>query len=70
MPHYDTELERKPAYLKKAAENEVKSAIALEDNVTAHYIGGKLLKVISEVVGKRAWQVTDKGEEKLVVREL
>ncbi len=64
-PHYDTEPERKPTFLKMVSEGAVIPGIALEDNVAAHYVNGELKDVIAEIPNKNAYKVTQKGEEKL-----
>ncbi len=61
-PHYDTEPERRPTFLKLMSERAVKPGIALPDHVAAHYVDGVLHRVVSAKQGKQAVHVTHEGE--------
>lgn len=66
-PHYDTEPERRPAYLNKVSNNEVIPGIALEDNTAAHFVDGKLKCIVGTAEGKKAFTVLPHGEEEISV---
>jgi dipeptidase E len=61
-PHYDTEPERRPAYLDFTHKGSALPGIALEDDVAAHYIDGKLHKVVSIAEHKKAYTVVAGNE--------
>lgn len=65
-PHYDSEPSRRPTYLTKIHEGEMMPGIALQDFTAAHYIDGKLHRVVSENEGQQAFEVGD-SESKLNV---
>lgn len=69
-PHYDTELERRPAYLNKINSGEVISGIALEDNTAAHFIDGQMKSIVASVADKKAFSVSNRGEEAIAVNFL
>lgn len=69
-PHYDTEPERRPAYLDKVANNEVKPGIALEDNTAAHFLNDDLHCIVANKAGKKAFYVSHKSEQTLAVHYL
>lgn len=62
-PHYDSEPERKPMYLSKVNNNETLPGIALQDNTAAHFIDGKLHCIITNVANKKAFHISNVGEE-------
>lgn len=64
-PHFDSEPERRPTFIKKVNSREVLPGIALEDGVAAHYINGNLKWIYSESPDKKAYYITEKGEETL-----
>lgn len=62
-PHFDTEKERQPVYKEKVASGLVLPGIALDDHVAAHYIDGKLVRIVkSTEKGGAVW--IDKGIER------
>lgn len=61
-PHYDTEPERRPAYMRFMNAREVKPGIAIQDHVAAHYVDGLLHRVVSAKEGKQAFHVSCDGE--------
>jgi dipeptidase E len=46
-PHYDGELERRPAYSRFISESMISSGYAADDGAALHFIDGELLKVVS-----------------------
>lgn len=66
-PHYDTEPERKPTYLATIQSGTCKPGIALCDDVAAHFIDGKLHKIVSAAEHKKGYYVCDQGERELDV---
>lgn len=64
-PHYDSEPERRPTFMAKVKNREVMPGIALEDGVAAHFVDGKLHNIFSENPDKKAYFVTESGEEAL-----
>jgi peptidase E len=66
-PHYDTEPERRPTFLKLMEQQSVKPGIALSDDVAAHYIDGVLHRVVSAKEGKQAFHISPQGEIELDV---
>jgi dipeptidase E len=46
-PHYDSESQRRPAYRKMVASGRVAPGIAADDGVGLHYIGDRLVHVVS-----------------------
>lgn len=65
-PHYDTEKERRPAYLDFTQKGESLPGIALQDHVAAHFIDGKLKHIVSVYKDKKAYWV-DAGSEKEIL---
>jgi peptidase E len=64
-PHYDTEVERRPAFAEKLKNGEISAGIAIEDHVAVHFIDGKVHKVLSSKAGKTAYKVAPQGESAL-----
>lgn len=61
-PHYDGEVERRPAYHAFLQSGEVKPGYAIEDAVAAHFRDGRLERVVSKRAGAKAYHVSlDKG---------
>ena len=69
-PHYDSEPERRPTFLKKLGQGEIISGLALEDNTAAHFIEGKIFQVVANKNGKNAYTVSRTGEEILPITYL
>lgn len=59
-PHYDSEPGRRPTYRKLIAAGKVKAGLALDDQAAAHYINGKLHKMLAFSRGARAHWVQRK----------
>ncbi len=64
-PHFDSEVERQDVYKNLVASGQVSPGIALEDGVAAHFIDGKLFKIVTEIQHKKAFQITATGQEAL-----
>ena len=64
-PHYDSEPERKPTFLKMVNGKEIIPGIALEDYSAAHYIDGMLHKVVISRPNKKAYLVSENNEKSL-----
>ena len=62
-PHYDSEPERRPTFIKKIRNNEILPGIALSDHTAAHYVDNQLKTVVSELPEKKAFYVSADGEE-------
>ena len=46
-PHYDGEVGRRPLYQRLVATGEIAGGIACDDSAVAHFVDGKLLRVVS-----------------------
>jgi len=57
-PHYDGEVERRPAYHTLLGEGQIKPGYAIEDGVAAHFKNGELAAVVSKREGARAYRVS------------
>jgi peptidase E len=68
-PHYDSEPKRRPTYRRLMAAGKVKAGIALQDYAAAHYINGKLSKVVAFAPNAKAFAV-QRVRGKVVEREL
>ncbi len=66
-PHYDSEPERRPAYLSMVKSGEVMPGIALEDNTAAHFVNGELKCIIASVADKKAFNVSNQGEASIAL---
>lgn len=64
-PHFDSEIERQAVYKNLVASGKASAGLALEDHVAAHFKDGVLYKLITEVPGKRAFQITATGQQEL-----
>ncbi len=64
-PHYDSEPERRPAFLSMIKNKEVSPGIALEDDTAAHYVDGQLHRIIACDQTKKGYRVTEQGEQHL-----
>jgi dipeptidase E len=56
-PHYDGEAERRPALQRLVAQRAVPAALALDDGAAAHFVGRKLVRVVSSRTHARAYRV-------------
>jgi peptidase E len=64
-PHYDSEPERRPALHRLVAARTVPTALALDDGVAAHFVGRRLMQVVSSRSKVRGYQVRRVGAESL-----
>lgn len=64
-PHYDSEPERRPTFIDKIKNKEVMPGIALEDGSAAHFIEGKLKQIVVSSENKKAFRVSEAGEQEL-----
>jgi dipeptidase E len=60
-PHYDGEVERRPAYHSLMLEGHIQPGYAIEDGVAAHFKNGKLERIVSKREGSRAYYVSADG---------
>ena len=60
-PHYDGEVERRPAYHALLAEGKIRPGVAIEDGVAVHYRGGQLLGAVTAREKSRAYHVAATG---------
>ena len=56
-PHYDGEPERRPAYQKLLASEEIAPGIAIEDWTAVHFIGTARCRVVASRAGARAYSM-------------
>lgn len=64
-PHYDSEPERRPAFLSKAKAKQVIPGIALQDDTAAHFVDGVLKTIVATAENKKGYYVTEEGERAL-----
>lgn len=57
-PHYDGEVERRPAYHSLLLDGQLKPGYAIEDGVAAHFTDGRLTRVVSKIPDSRAYFVS------------
>jgi peptidase E len=57
-PHYDGEVERRPAYHTFVQNGTIKPGYAIEDAVAAHFRNGRLERVVSKKAGAKAYYVS------------
>ena len=56
-PHYDGEVERRPAYHALLEQGQIRPGYAIDDRVAAHFRDGRLLQVVSKKAGATAYHV-------------
>ena len=56
-PHYDGEVERRPALHRLIEQGTIASALALDDGAAAHFINGQLANIVSSRPHARAYKV-------------
>ncbi len=56
-PHYDGEVERRPAYQSMVQSGDLRGGYAIEDAVAAHFRDGRLERVVSKKAGAKAYYV-------------
>ncbi len=68
-PHYDGELERRPAYHKMLLENKISAGVAIDDHIAVHFVNGKIQEIIKTNPKANAYRVSINGttvkEEKI-----
>ena len=57
-PHYDGEIERRPAYHALMQAGDIKAGYAIEDTVAVHFRDGRLERSVSKRAGARAYYVS------------
>jgi dipeptidase E len=67
-PHYDGDLERRPAYHKLIESKNVQAGIATDDGVAIHYIEQEISKVVSSRPNAKAYRVS--FDQKVIEKEL
>jgi dipeptidase E len=60
-PHYDSEKDRRPATQDPVAKGLLPETLALDDGAAAHFVGRKLLRVVTSRVSAGAYRVQRKG---------
>lgn len=60
-PHYDSEPERRAAYHEFVVKGNLSAGIAAEDGAAVHYVGSRLVEVVSSRRDARAYRVTATG---------
>lgn len=61
-PHYDGEIERKPAYHKLIESKKIQSGVATDDGVAIHYKEQGISKIVSSRPNAKAYRVTFEKE--------
>jgi peptidase E len=61
-PHYDSEVERRPAFRKLIATGKIPDGVAADDGVALHYVDGKLARAVSSRPRAKAYRVTRSGK--------
>ncbi|MEC5423536.1 Type 1 glutamine amidotransferase-like domain-containing protein [Virgibacillus sp. C22-A2] len=67
-PHYDGDIERRPAYHKLVASNNIKAGVAADDGVAIHYIEQEVSKVVSSRPEAKAYSIS--FDTKVIEKEL
>ncbi|MGI8836697.1 MAG: Type 1 glutamine amidotransferase-like domain-containing protein [Pyrinomonadaceae bacterium] len=62
-PHYDGEVNRRPAYHRLILAGEISDGIAADDGAALHYVGLELKHVVSSRLEAKAYRVTKKDGE-------
>jgi peptidase E len=57
-PHYDGEVERRPAYHHLIETGAIAPGYAIEDGVAAHFKDGRLARIVTKKVGSSAYHVS------------
>ncbi|MGG3573886.1 Type 1 glutamine amidotransferase-like domain-containing protein [Bacillus gobiensis] len=67
-PHYDGELERRPAYHELIESKNIQAGIATDDGVALHYIDQKISRIVSSRPNSKAYRVS--FDIKVIEKEL
>jgi dipeptidase E len=62
-PHYDSEPGRRPAYHRLVANQTLPSGYAADDGVGLHFVGRRLVEIVSSRISARAYAVRTNGSE-------
>jgi peptidase E len=62
-PHYDGEPARRPAYHAMVGSGELPAGYAADDGAALHFVGRRLLRVVSSRPAARAYRVSRSGGE-------
>lgn len=62
-PHYDGEADRRPSLHRFIREGKLPAGYALDDGAAAHFIGQKLLRIVTSRPNARAWHVRLENDE-------
>lgn len=57
IPHYDGEVQRKPAYHELLLKGEARPGYAIEDGAALHFVGDTLLRVVSSRAEAKAYKI-------------
>ena len=68
-PHYDSEIERKPAYLDLIANDQAMAGLALTDGAASHFVDGQLKQIVTSRPEARGYQLT-RQDNQAVEQEL
>jgi dipeptidase E len=68
-PHYDGEAARRPAYHALVKSGELPAGYAADDGAALHFVGRRLVRVVSSRPAARAYRVAKRGSQ-VVEREL
>jgi peptidase E len=69
-PHYDGEANRRPAYHEMIRKGELPSGYAADDGATLHFVGRKLVRVVSSRPNARAYRVSlARGASRVVTEQ-
>jgi peptidase E len=60
-PHYDGEVQRRPAVREFVSKRRIPSTLALEDWAAAHFVGQRLLRIVSSRVTAAGYRVQREG---------
>jgi peptidase E len=60
-PHYDGEAERRPSLHRMVASREVPAAVAIDDSAAAHFVGRRLVRVVSAKPNAQGYAVRRQG---------
>jgi peptidase E len=61
-PHYDSEPLRRPTFRRLVARGAIAEGVAADDGAALHYVGGRLLRVVSSRPRARAWRVRESDQ--------
>jgi peptidase E len=62
-PHYDSEKDRRPSYLRLVLEDEIMPGYAVEDGVALHFVDQALKHVVTSRPNARAYQIKKIGNK-------